>query len=857
MGSTVYVGRRVTAPESDLGSIGAGYLRGCVFDAVSQALWIYRAGIWCGRSGGSSPTCRVAAYLGDSNKEPSSRLGYFASFVASTAMLDITGGASYERDLEYEDATGGSKAILVTAGQRVAGAVLATGAGLNHSMKAAAGITAENEHFYQRTGLSQPPPASFPPFTDLGVQGHMTIWFVAETNDAPETPTNLSPAGTIATLTPLLAADFRDKNAGDGGTDRGDGLTRYQLEVRRQSDGVYVWQPAAFDANSAEKTNKRFARDYGGTALVTGVTYEWRCRVRDRAGAWSPWTAWTAFTPGSLGTVTLAGTPTGKQETRQPGPFQFSWSHPQGLATNAVEIRLKQGSTIVRTSPTIAKSVASGSSGSITWAETTWADLDWGGSYTYEVRARDTNNAWSNWSAGRSFTVNAVPGIPTNLAPAQSQVVTTLPKLACQASDADDDPGTGLVVKARIKDSNGNVLQTRTMTYNASTGQWEYQTTSVDLASYATYRWDAYSYDGTVYSGGATAEASATASPEATFAYAQGPGVTVTSPANNGTVTTATPTYQWSVTGGTQAQKRVRVWSAGGYDAGAPPLYDSGWVTDGSASFTQPSGYLVNGQSYDLVVSVKDTLNLDGQSTPVRFTLQYTPPATLTGVVATPVQLGTDPWPTAIRISWDPTTEPESSWLGYVVYRDDLDRPLAEIADPSETAYLDPLPVSGRTYRYRVTQLASREGNVIESAAAEVEAAVSLGGVVLASVRDPLVLRAILARVAERRHEARGQETTYQRWGDAAPVTVRTPARYWQTVGSYQLRDDAVATAAQRRQELEALWAAGGTLCYRDERGVKRFVTIPADGLVLTDLRLGRTDVELTLREEQYREGVS
>jgi hypothetical protein len=394
------------------------------------------------------------------------------------------------------------------------------------------------------------------------------------------------------------------------------------------------------------------------------------------------------------------------------------------------------------------------------------------------------------------------------------------------------------------------------MSYNATAGRWEYQTVSADLPSYATYRWDAYSYDGTVYSGGATAEANATPSTEAVFVYAQGPTVTITSPANNDTVTTITPTITWTVSGGTQQQRRVRIWNSGGYAAGAAPVFDTGWVTTSSTSLAVTSGYLKNGQAYDLVVNVKDTLNLEGQSSLVAFTVQLTPPAQLTGVVATPVQLGTDPWPTAIRVSWDPTTEPEATWVQYLLYRDDLSRPLAVIQDPAETSYLDPLPVSGQTYRYTVTQVALRSGVQVESNPSVVETVVNLRGVVLVSVVEPQTRRAVLTRVAERKHATQGEEAVYRRWGDRAPVAIRTEATYWETTGRYVIADDEAATAADRRAELEALWAVGGIFCYRDERGMRRFVTIPVDGLKITDQRLGRSEVELTLRETAWEEGV-
>jgi hypothetical protein len=81
---------------------------------------------------------------------------------------------------------------------------------------------------------------------------------------------------------------------------------------------------------------------------------------------------------------------------------------------------------------------------------------------------------------------------------------------------------------------------------------------------------------------------------------------------------------------------------------------------------------------------------------------------------------------------------------------------------------------------------------------------------------------------------------------------------YWDTSATYNLITDVRigVTALTRLAEIEDLIEYGGTLCYRDERGRKRFVTIETNGLGVDDLFPERSDVTLNVREEAFDEGV-
>ena len=110
----------------------------------------------------------------------------------------------------------------------------------------------------------------------------------------------------------------------------------------------------------------------------------------------------------------------------------------------------------------------------------------------------------------------------------------------------------GLLVKFRIKTAAGAAIATRTATWNASTQRFIYQTVAGDFPqSFADYTWDAYAFDGTVYSGGTTVEASAANAADRKIHLRARPASRHHQPAT-GIITTNTPTITWTVSGPAQ-----------------------------------------------------------------------------------------------------------------------------------------------------------------------------------------------------------------------------------------------------------------------------------------------------------------
>jgi hypothetical protein len=811
-----------------------------------------------------NPSFRFVIWENNSSYEPTTTRAYGEEETSSTDLTSGSTGAVYTSDIVSAAGSPTNDSAQLWAGKSYSLGIQSDHADLHVAMIFAASISKVNENIYQRQSAENAtiPPSTFGTASVAYGQGHLTVWTEGYANEPPRVPVDRVPSGTISDATPTFTSTFRDRNGAWGtansGYDSGDVINRYRIQVRRVSDETIMWAPSSFSATSTEKTNNATSKVYAGSALSLGTTYEWRIQHQDMFEEWGDYSDWLEFTPAQAGYVfTNASSPTGKQEVITGITFGGSWTHQSSTSTNAVQVRIKENGTVVQTSGTITKTVVSavspGTAFTVSWADTGFSSLDWGRNYTYEIRARDTSNVWSDWSDGRAFNTNASPSTPSNLIPSNGSTSTSYPLLRCSASDPDsDDDGASLTVKAIITRPN---LSTVTVTLPYVSGEYQYQTTGTEITATGTYSWVAYSYDGTLYSGEQTVEANADKSSAGTFVYATGPTVTITSPTEAEVIETIDPTITFSVSGGTQVEYRVIITQV----SDSAVAYDSGWVVDTATSHDVPLGYLDNETEYTLVVQVEDNLALIGISGERAFEIDYPPVPALTNFQANPMQVTTDTVPSAIRLTWDASIEPAPWFVRYILRRSDLTNPLAYISSQSQTEYVDYLPVSGESYTYTIRQVNVIDGLNLAGPTVSAEASIDLEGVVLCSVTSPSTLRANLSFGESRSHRFTNNDQIYLPWGATKPTTVRGNIKYWTTSGRYKLIDDnrIGVTAAQRVQELEDILNSGNILCYRDSRGRKRFVVPEREGTEFSDEFFLQSEVTLALREEAYEEGES
>lgn len=851
----VRLGRYATAAEADFGEIAAGQMRASVTNAAAVNFWATKVGAWLGKSGLTNATLRIGVYETDASKNPADRLGYTLAATVSASQPGASGGAAHAPDIDGDP-------LMIRSGRRYGIAILGTVAGIRHSMRQASAISGDNELFYNRSGLSQPPPDPFGSYS-ASIEGHLTAWIEGYENEAPRRPGNRTPSGTINETAPLFEADFRDNNGSYGpvsgdGVDTGDQMAQYQIQVRRVSDLQSFWNQT-YTASSSEKAADHIARAYGGTTLVRGTAYEWRVRTSDRFGAWYAWTDsdWVQFTPANLGFVTLNGNPTGKIESNTPA-FEGRWTHQTATTLKRAQVRLLTPSgTVLQTGADydiadVASSASPGTLFTVPWANAGLSTLAWGTAYAYQIRGYD-GTQWSDWSASRSFNTNAAPSIPSNLAPANGTIFTAFPLLSFSMTDSDDTTATGLTATIRITRPNATTVDV-TPTYNATTGKWEFQTTATELSAFGVYSWYAYGYDGTLYSGEATVSGSASRSATNTFNYASGPTVTITSPATGATITTASFSVNWTTTG--QVKLRVTVFESGTTNL----VFDSGLVVSAAATRVVPSGYVRNGETYDVTVMAENATPLQGSDTNTGILIAYTPPTAVANFEATPVAIGTDSAPSAIRLSWDQTAYAAPEFVETTITRTADGGPdagtivLARITDPSVVALYDYVPASGYDYTYAAQVVILTGVDEVGSDVVEATARVDLTATVLTLIGNGGTYRATLTNVTERPDRRVIDEAVYTPLNASEPTTVRGRTHYKVASITALLLDTDDATALQHRAELEALDAQGGTVCLRYADGTKRFGKI-ADLSIDKDLA-GFSTVAFAFRQERYAEGV-
>lgn len=864
--TTRRIGNYVTTAQSGMGTIAAGNSKAIVYDAAEYDIWIQSVSLYGNSNEASVGSFRAAIYAVDDDNVPAVRLGYTQTVTLTGQMTAPgVGGALHTGAVTYVDAPDGGPftGIRIQAGQRYAIDIEAISHDLAYSYIPGTRLV------YARTAPGNPQPTTFTSYVS-STHGLMTCFATGSQNAAPRVPANLAPDGDVFLDSLVFSADFEDLNGAYGdtsgdGIDNGDVLNQYHIQARLSGIlSSLIWDTKYF-ARSPEWSADQMYRVYGGSvSLAAGDDFEWRARFSDSFGEWSDWSDWTQVYISTAGIVTLDDDPQGTIQSIAPNVYG-RWSHTTAEAMTKVRVRILDGvnNRTLYTSGDITKAAVSsalpGTLFEVTWASTGFPDLAWGRTYKYQMSGRDTSGVWSDWSARRQFRTNQAPRVPSTLNPRSSQVYGVYPLLTCRASDNDDTVATNLEVHGLIIRPDLSTVAVE-FTYNATTLLWEFQTTGTELTAEGTYFWSAYSWDGTLYSGETTVYADRTDSSVATFQYYAGPTCVMTAPLQGDTITASTILVEWTSTGFTE-------WEVIVYAAETDTVvYRSGEISEGSTqtsgSHTVPSGYIVNGESYDILINVTSFLGLFGASEVITVTVDYTEPDPLTNVQAVAIALGTDIHETAIRVTWDITIygdDEDQAFEAYVITRSAASGPdvdqivLARLTNAAAVAVIDYLPASGIEYTYGVSVIVRTGLDELQSEVTYATTSVTLQETVLALIADPSYARAILANVRERSVGFQNDRTTYVPLSGDKPTTVRALSRYESRPITAAIIDDTVLTAKERRAELEALDAQLGTVCIRFGDGTKRYIDM--QGLAITDQHGGYYTATFTGIEQAVTEG--
>lgn len=303
------------------------------------------------------------------------------------------------------------------------------------------------------------------------------------TNTAPNAPTSLSPTGGAVqnTLTPTFSGTFSDPDAGD---------TMYGYQIQVSTDSTFA-SVTHWDSTTATTAATSFSKTYAGTTLSEGVTYYWRARTKDAAGAWGSWSTAQQFAVNSVPnapSIALQESPTTDVTTLTPH-FLVTHSDPDSADTKAyayhVILETSDGTAVWDSGDVALGTPAT----TVTVTYPGAPALSWGTAYRWRARTKDRNGAWGSYSTNATFTTR-LTSVPTGLSPTGGATASsTTPTLTGSRGSANDSLTSAQI---QVYDSTGTTLvwDSGTFTSGVTSTAFSKQVGST-LTAATTYTWRA------------------------------------------------------------------------------------------------------------------------------------------------------------------------------------------------------------------------------------------------------------------------------------------------------------------------------------------------------------------------------
>lgn len=198
------------------------------------------------------------------------------------------------------------------------------------------------------------------------------------------------------------------------------------------------------------------------------------------------------------------------------------------------------------------------------------------------------------------------------------------------------------------------------------------------------------------------------------FVLGDGPTVTITEPDTADTVDNPSPTVTWTVSlPGTRTQ-RTHVVQFNDSTTGAL-VHSSGAIAGSALSYTPATPILLNDVTYDITVTITDSLSFTGDDTVTDVLAAWTPPS------AVDFEVDSAPYRSNgfVRITWTDAGKDADFYSWRVYRRVASDGAWVLLAETSSGLvnfeFDDYFALSGTTYDYAVIQGAYRFGAVVES----------------------------------------------------------------------------------------------------------------------------------------------
>ncbi|MBS0336812.1 MAG: hypothetical protein JSS40_08390 [Proteobacteria bacterium] len=813
--------------------------------------WVTRLGAWMRRNG-NSPKVTLALYAVLPDGTPGALLGKTAPFNPTS------GGGDYAGPLV--DASGNPTAAQLEAGQRFAIAFNVINGSIEYPNLSLTTV-------WKRQTTSGVPTNPLAPTlfeSDYAFPAYADFTSTAAPTMAILTPVN---GASVNTSAPTFSGTYADANNVAPIYDK---LAQYGFEVRLLGQTTLLWGGAAatFAASSGEQAANQWSRVYGGSALAGGSTYEWRARVADQTGTWSPWTVWNRFSVNALGQVdvSVATSPAAKVDTDSSLiAWGGNWFHPQGLSANLAQVQilqdglvLKLGAQATPSPATVASSAVPGTAFTVPAASSGIGAIQ-PGTYQYQLRARASDGQWSSWSAPDTFVINAPANVPSGIQPPSGAASTSRPLLEWFLSDPDPDdvPGADVQSEVELTRPNGSIINFTTLNYNTieKTGFYQLGATEMPAGSYGTYKVRVRAQD---LSAGALGYSAW--SGQQTFDWVSGATVAISAPTEGQVVGTAAPTIAWTVTGGTQQRFQVTVY----LEDHATPIRSSGQVSSAVSAYTIPAGWLLNDTDYDLDVTVWDASNAKWVSLRRHFRVHYSAPDLVTGAQVSYVKARRDFEPSVAFVTWDYTNYPPGEFGGYVLRRREQGEALDDaivlqaISSAGQNQWRDHFIPGNTPCLYSISQLRRVGADVLESAPVDIEATLALNVATLSSAIDPEGVRAAMMWLdGDIGGGFDRPEQAYITWGSQGKeILITSPADYGAERLSFTITvmNDTRGSMMDHFQDVRALMKAGHPLCLRMEHE-RWFFRV--DKWSWKRAGLGKRTISCSFKETGYVEGVT
>ena len=618
------------------------------------------------------------------------------------------------------------------------------------------------------------------------------------TNAYPTQPTAMNPAtgAIIRTLTPQLAATFNDP-------DTGDTPTAHHIQVLNNGTGATVVDRTVTNTNQYEQI-------VAGDSLAWETWYKWRINYTDTGSLVGAWSDWATFKPTQGPSAVLNWPPVWREDTftRANSASSLGSSESAAAASEAwVAVAgtwgISSNQGYCATAAALAMATLTGVANGDLSCDVVWAT---GTTCGTVFRQQDTSNYWRAVITGAALSlIKRVAGTDTTVG---SYAFT---------------PVNGTTYTVRVVHSGTSITA-----YLNGTSQIT-ATSQTDLQA---------ATGAGLFSDNSTAPL---------FDNFSLKDLYVETP-----VTTYTWTYSHPALLAQQSYELI-VYASDGVTV----VWDSGIVYSAATSVQQPYGYLQNGTTYKMQVTVWCTDGTSGQSSLVSFTTAWTPPADITGVTVTANNAAG-----RIDVSWTASALGSSVFLQYNLYvsRNGGAWTLhTKIPNKATTVYSYYEAASGDSVALALTQTEVFFTTTLESANKVSGSAVqTLDRAWLTEAANPGTYQAQLQYMPKVKFSPTKDVVDLLLFGRRATVrhegldSTGTPICYEQASSTFRLTGDALHAADTYLAMLKSLNARATTCMFRDEWGQRLYVNWDLQAYeYLTPRGIGY-NVTLTLVETDY-----